>query len=548
MKIALSQLNYHIGNFEKNNQKIIDSILKAKDEGAELIVFAELAIGGYPAKDLLRNATFLQQCYQSIENIAEHCQDIACIIGAPVPNQDGEGKSLYNAAVLIEQGQVKQITKKSLLPDYDVFDEYRYFEPNAHVSCIQFKEKTIALTICEDLWDDDGPNSYVGDIMLELAKENPDLIINIAASPFSYTHFESRKNVLKRNVIKASAPLIYVNQIGAQTDIIFDGRSLALNKKAEVILELKAFEEDLQFVDLINNDLKSNVEYNPRKTSEISLIHDALILGLRDYFQKSGFKSAILGLSGGLDSALVAALACEALGPENVLSILMPSVYSTDHSLKDALDLVENTGCQHQIIPIKDIAAAFESTLEGTFAGREKDTTEENIQARTRGTLLMAISNKFGNILLNTSNKSEAAVGYGTLYGDMAGSISVIGDVYKTQAYELAKYINREREIIPINTIVKPPSAELRPDQKDSDSLPDYDLLDAVLFQLIEMEKSKEDVINLGFEESLVNRIYKLLCNAEFKRFQAPPILRVSPKAFGPGRSMPLVAKYSFAG
>lgn len=548
MKIALSQLNYHIGNFEKNNQKIIDSILKAKNEGAELIVFAELAIGGYPAKDLLRNTAFLQQCYHSIENIAEHCQDIACIIGAPVPNQDGEGKSLYNAAVLIEQGQVKQITKKSLLPDYDVFDEYRYFEPNAQVSCIKFKEKTIALTICEDLWDDDGPNSYVGDIMLELSKENPDLIINIAASPFSYTHFESRKNVLKRNVIKASAPLIYVNQIGAQTDIIFDGRSLALNKKAEVILELKAFEEDLQFVELINNDLKSTVEYNPRKTSEISLIHDALILGLRDYFQKSGFKSAILGLSGGLDSALVAALACEALGPENVLSILMPSVYSTDHSLKDALDLVENTGCQHQIIPIKDIAAAFESTLEETFDGREKDTTEENIQARTRGTLLMAISNKFGNILLNTSNKSEAAVGYGTLYGDMAGSISVIGDVYKTQAYELAKYINREREIIPINTIVKPPSAELRPDQKDSDSLPDYDLLDAVLFQLIEMEKSKEDVINLGFEESLVNRIYQLLCNAEFKRFQAPPILRVSPKAFGPGRSMPLVAKYSFGG
>ncbi|MGX1751578.1 NAD+ synthase [Sphingobacterium sp. NPDC055346] len=548
MKIALSQLNYHIGNFEKNNQKIIDSILKAKNEGAELIVFAELAIGGYPAKDLLRNTAFLQQCYHSIENIAEHCQDIACIIGAPVPNQDGEGKSLYNAAVLIEQGQVKQITKKSLLPDYDVFDEYRYFEPNAQVSCIKFKEKTIALTICEDLWDDDGPNSYVGDIMLELAKENPDLIINIAASPFSYTHFESRKNVLKRNVIKANAPLIYVNQIGAQTDIIFDGRSLALNKKAEVILELKAFEEDLQFVELINNELKSTVEYNPRKTSEISLIHDALILGLKDYFQKSGFKSAILGLSGGLDSALVAALACEALGPENVLSILMPSVYSTDHSLKDALDLVENTGCQHQIIPIKDIAAAFESTLEETFAGREKDTTEENIQARTRGTLLMAISNKFGNILLNTSNKSEAAVGYGTLYGDMAGSISVIGDVYKTQAYELAKYINREREIIPINTIVKPPSAELRPDQKDSDSLPDYDLLDAVLFQLIEMEKSKEDVINLGFEESLVNRIYKLLCNAEFKRFQAPPILRVSPKAFGPGRSMPLVAKYSFSG
>jgi len=546
MKIALSQLNYHIGNFEKNNQKIIESIQTAKSAAAELIVFAELAIGGYPAKDLLRNSAFLQQCYHSIESIAEHCQDIACIIGAPVPNKDGEGKTLYNAAVLIENGQVKHITKKSLLPDYDVFDEYRYFEPNTYVTCVNFKGKTIALTICEDLWDDDGPNSYVGDIMLELAKENPDLVINIAASPFSYTHFESRKNVLKRNVIKSNAPLIYVNQVGAHTDIIFDGRSLALNKKAEVVLELKSFGEDLQYVELKNNDLEVDSKYTELKTSEISLIHNAVILGLKDYFQKSGFKTAVLGLSGGLDSALVAALACEALGAENVLAILMPSVYSSDHSLKDALDLVENTGCQHRIIPIKDIAAAFENSLEDTFAGRDKDTTEENIQARTRGTLLMAISNKFGNILLNTSNKSEAAVGYGTLYGDMAGSLSVIGDVYKTQAFELARYINREREIIPINTIVKPPSAELRPDQKDSDSLPEYEILDSVLFQLIEMEKSKDDVINLGFDEALVNRVYKLLCNAEFKRFQAPPILRVSPKSFGPGRSMPLVAKYSF--
>ena len=546
MKIALSQLNYHIGNFEQNNQKIIDSIQKAKTAGAELIVFAELAIGGYPAKDLLRNDAFLKHCYNSIEEIAKHCTDISCIIGAPIPNQDGEGKSLYNAAVMIANGEVTKITKKSLLPDYDVFDEYRYFEPNSHVTCINFNNKTIALTICEDLWDDDGPNSYVGDIMLELAKEKPDLIINIAASPFSYTHFESRKNVLKRNVIKANAPLIYVNQVGAQTDIIFDGRSLALNKKAEVILELKSFEEDLKFVELNNNDLQAESFYTEKKNSEIALIHDALILGLKDYFHKSGFKTAVLGLSGGLDSALVAALACEALGSENVLSILMPSVYSSDHSLKDALDLVENTGCQHKIIPIKDIASAFEGTLEETFSGREKDTTEENIQARTRGTLLMAISNKFGNILLNTSNKSEAAVGYGTLYGDMAGSLSVIGDVYKTQAYELAKYINRDREIIPLNTIVKPPSAELRPDQKDSDSLPDYEILDSILFQLIEMEKSKDDVIHLGFDEALVNRVYKLLCNAEFKRFQAPPILRVSPKAFGPGRSMPLVAKYSF--
>ncbi len=545
MKIALSQLNYHIGNFEQNNQKIIQAIQEAKATGAALIVFAELAIGGYPAKDLLRNSSFLDQCEQSVREIAQACQGIACIIGAPVRNKDAEGKALYNTALLLENGEVKYTVKKSLLPDYDVFDEYRYFEPNKQVNCIQFHGKTIALTICEDLWDDDGPNSYVGDIMLELAKEQPDLIINIAASPFSYTHFESRKNVLSRNVIKTNAPLIYVNQVGAHTDIIFDGRSLAFNKKAEIIEELEAFKEDMAYVEL-EKDLTAFEEHKTVNYSEISLIHQAIILGLKDYFQKSGFKKAVLGLSGGLDSALVAALACEALGPENVLSVLMPSIYSSDHSLKDALDLVKNTGCAHRIIPIKDIANAFEDSLAESFAGKSPDTTEENIQARTRGTLLMAMSNKFGHILLNTSNKSEAAVGYGTLYGDMAGSLSVIGDVYKTQAYQLANYINRDREIIPINTIVKPPSAELRPDQKDSDSLPPYDTLDAILFQLIEMEKSASELIHLGFDEALVQRISKLLNNAEFKRFQAPPILRVSPKAFGSGRVMPLVAKYPF--
>lgn len=545
MKIALSQLNYHIGNFEENTAKIIQSIAEAKAAGADLVVFAELAIGGYPAKDLLRNAAFLNACEQSLAEIASQCKGIACIIGAPVRNQDPEGKALYNAALLLAEGQVQQLVKKSLLPDYDVFDEYRYFEPNKQVNCIPFQGKTIALTVCEDLWDDDGPNSYVGDIMQELAKENPDIIINIAASPFSYTHFESRKNVLSRNVIKANAPLIYVNQVGAHADIIFDGRSLALNKKGDIIAELHSFAEDLQYVEL-QKDLSSAQAVAVKNSSEMALIHDALILGLRDYFRKSGFKKAILGLSGGLDSAVVAALACEALGAENVLAVLMPSIYSSDHSLKDALDLVENTGCAHHIVPIKDIAQAFETGLAPAFEGKAADTTEENIQARTRGTILMAISNKHGHILLNTSNKSEAAVGYGTLYGDMAGSISVIGDVYKTQAYQLANYINRDREIIPVNTIVKPPSAELRPDQKDSDSLPPYDVLDSILFQLIEKEKSGSELVKLGFEEALVQRISRLVNNAEFKRFQSPPILRVSPKAFGPGRTMPLVAKYPF--
>lgn len=542
MKIALAQLNYHIGNFADNNNKIIDSIERAKTDGADLIVFAELAVSGYPAKDLLRNQRFLDQCDASLLEIAKACQGISCVIGAPVRNTDPEGKALYNAAVLLEDGAIKSITKKSLLPDYDVFDEYRYFEPSATVSCIDIRGEKVALTICEDLWDDETSNNYVGDLMAELRKENPTVIVNIAASPFSYVHFENRLQVLKRNVIKAGCPLVYVNQIGAHTDIIFDGRSLALDGHGEILAELKGFNEDYRLVDI--KALAEKKEH--QKDGEIALIYEALLLGIRDYFHKSGFKKAVLGLSGGIDSAIVAALACEALGAENVMAILMPSIYSSDHSLKDALELVNNTGCAHRIIPIKDVASAFDATLAETFAGKEADLTEENIQARIRGTLLMAFSNKFGHILLNTSNKSEAAVGYGTLYGDMAGSLSVIGDVYKTQAYVLANYINREREIIPTNTLVKPPSAELRPGQQDSDSLPPYDILDSVLYQLIELEKSASEVVQSGFDEALVSRIAKLLNNAEFKRFQAPPILRVSPKAFGNGRVMPLVAKYTF--
>src|SRR5690606_31913838 len=309
-------------------------------------------------------------------------------------------------------------------------------------------------------------------------------------------------NVLKRNVIKAGCPLVYVNQVGAHADIIFDGRSLVLDRNGNILSELKRFEEDYTLLDI--HTASATAAQPEEKPSEIALIHEALLLGIRDYFQKSGFKKAVLGLSGGLDSAVVAALACEALGAENVLAVLMPSVYSSDHSLKDAMDLVNNTGCSYQVIPIKEVAAAFEQTLAEPFKDRAPDLTEENIQARVRGTILMALSNKFGHILLNTSNKSEAAVGYGTLYGDMAGSLSVIDDVYKTQAYALAGHINREREIIPVNTIVKPPSAELRPDQKDSDSLPPYDILDSVLYQLIELEKSAPEVIQAGFEEAVV--------------------------------------------
>jgi len=545
MKIALAQLNYHIGNFDENSSKIIHSINQAKEEKADLIIFAELAVGGYPAKDLLKNDRFIQQCEQSIKHIQTHCKGITCILGAPIRNLDQEGKPLFNAAVVIQDEKVIFTHKKALLPDYDVFDEYRYFEPGRHYQCITINKKKIALTVCEDLWDDDDTNSYVGNFMEQLRLENPELIINIAASPFSYIHYNNRVEVLRRNVIKTNCPLIYVNQVGAHADIIFDGRSLVMDKKGDVVCRLKAFEEDFSSIqiDEIATYLPENV---PSEKSEIGLIHDALILGLKDYFRKSGFSKAVLGLSGGLDSALVAALACEALGSENVLAILMPSKFSSGHSLKDALDLVGNTGCSHHIIPIQDIAESFDHTLGEVFNGLPQDLTEENIQARIRGTLLMAISNKKGHILLNTSNKSEAAVGYGTLYGDMAGALAVIGDVYKTQAYELARYINRDREIIPINTITKAPSAELRPDQKDSDSLPEYDLLDSILYQLIEIGKPASELIQLGFEESVIVRVANLLNRAEFKRFQAPPILRVSPKAFGAGRLMPLVANYPF--
>lgn len=542
MNIALAQLNYHIGNFEANTAKIIEAITSAKAQGVDLIVFAELAIGGYPAQDLLHNKRFIESCRQSVKEIISHCNGIACIIGAPIKNRDPEGKPLYNGALVIEDGQINDMVKKSFLPDYDVFDEYRYFEPNKQVHCVQIAGQKIALTVCEDLWDDDDSNSYVGDIMADLRKEEPTLIINIAASPFSYTHFDKRLTILKQQAKKAACPLIYVNQVGAHTDIIFDGRSIALDKNGNIIKELKSFEEDLQLVNIFSDTGKDEIAVK----SEIALIHDALLLGLRDYFQKSGFKKAVIGLSGGLDSAIVAALACEALGADQVLTVLMPSIYSSDHSIKDALDLVQNTGCAHLILPIKEVAEAFDSTLNSTFQGLKPDTTEENIQARIRGTLLMAVSNKFGHIVLNTSNKSEAAVGYGTLYGDMAGSISVIGDVYKTQAYALAQYINRNGELIPENTLVKAPSAELRPDQKDADSLPPYELLDSILFQFIELGKSASEVISLGFDSQVVERVNKLLNNAEFKRFQAPPILRVSAKAFGSGRSMPLVAKYPF--
>lgn len=544
MKIALAQLNYHIGNFEANTKKIIDHIKLAEDKGADLVVFAELAICGYPPRDFLEFDEFISLCEEAAQQIATHCNHIACIVGLPVKNNSLQGKDLHNAAYFIENGQVKAIAKKALLPTYDIFDEYRYFEPSTSFSCIDFKGKKIALTICEDLWNINDNPLYVSNPMDELIREQPDVMINIAASPFSYTHDDERIKVLSDNAKKYHLPVFYVNQVGAQTEIIFDGGSLVFDADGAMKAEMKYFEEDLQVFDLEEVENVRNKYPQAQRLTDIEQIHDALVLGIQDYFKKSGFTKAVLGLSGGIDSAVVCALACRALGAENVMAVLMPSKFSSDHSVQDAMDLVDNFGCMHEIIPIKEVASAFDSVLAPAFKGLPFNLTEENIQARSRGTIVMAMSNKFGYILLNTSNKSECAVGYGTLYGDMCGAIGVIGDVYKTQVFELAKYINKERELIPVNTIVKPPSAELRPDQKDSDSLPEYDVLDKILYHHIEEKQGSKSIIASGFDATLVQRILKMVNVAEFKRYQTPPILRVSPKAFGMGRRMPIVGKY----
>lgn len=547
MIVAIAQLNYHIGNFDENTTKVIDTIYRAKAQGADLVVFSELIIGGYLAKDLLKYSAFLDACEKSLDIIARACDGIACIIGAPVRNRSKHAKSLFNAAIFIADQEIKHIVHKTLLPDYDIFDEHRYFEPNSTFKSINFKDVDIALTICEDLWNSLPPFLYKRDPMRELSRSQPHVMINIAASPFSEKHFQTRLSVVESQVQKYEIPAFYVNGIGAHADIIFDGRSMVFDKDAQVLDILNDFSEDLRFYKVEKDNiypLHTVVPY--REIPDIARIHQALVLGIRDFFSKSGFHQAVLGLSGGIDSAVVAALACEALGAENVMAVLMPSIYSTDHSIKDAMDLVKNTGCLHELVSIGDVVESFEKTMAPAFKEREPDITEENIQARVRAIILMAMSNKHGYILLNTSNKSEAAVGYGTLYGDMAGALGVIGDVFKTKVYELARYINRKHEIIPENTIVKAPSAELRPDQKDADSLPDYAILDEILYQYIELERSAQDIIDNGFEEELVKKIVSMVVRAEFKRFQSPPILRVTRKAFGAGRSMPLVARHPF--
>jgi NAD+ synthase (glutamine-hydrolysing) len=550
MKFTVAQLNYHIGNFTRNKDLICNSIKTAKAEGSDLIIFSELCIPGYPPLDLLDRIDFIEKCNQTVNEIAAECKGITAIVGSPTLNTNPEGKKLYNSALVLSEGKIIFSANKALLPTYDIFDEYRYFEPEKRFSVFPFKGLKLAITICEDLWDEqpfdnefEKSSLYTASPAEELAREHPDIIINISASPFSYTKIEARANIFISKALKYRIPVISVNQTGANTELIFDGASVIVNSKGEIFNQLPFFGEALETYSF--DDIKSgNVYHKESKPDTITLIHNALVTGIRDYFEKTGFKTGLIGLSGGIDSAVCLCLAAEALGNENVRALLMPSRYSSDHSVTDAVSLAKLLNIRYDIINIEGPFSAFEKELEPLFEGREKDITEENIQARIRAILLMAVSNKYGCILLNTSNKSEAAVGYGTLYGDMAGGLSVIGDVYKTDVYRLAEFINRNGEIIPENTIRKFPSAELRPDQRDTDSLPDYKILDSILYQYIELQKKAEKIISDGSDKETVYKAIRMIDFNEYKRYQAPPVLRISSKAFGAGRRMPLAAKY----
>jgi NAD+ synthase (glutamine-hydrolysing) len=558
MKIALAQQNYHVGNFEANTAKIIEAINVAKAQGADLVLFSELCICGYPPRDFLEFDDFINKCYAAIDEIKVHADNIAVLLGAPDRNPVLEGKDLFNAAFFLYQKEVKAIAHKTCLPNYDVFDEYRYFEPAYNWNVIEFKGKKLAVTICEDIWNLGDNPLYRTCPMDELMKQQPDIMLNLSASPFDYTHIEDRKAIVKLNTAKYKLPMLYCNGVGSQTEIVFDGGSLVFDKHSNLIAQLPLFEEAIAVFELqeegtflqpiqISAAALPTTECNPATLDDqlnTAEIYAAIKLGIKDYFKKMGFTKAIIGSSGGVDSAVTLALACDALGNENVMAVLMPSPYSTGHSVSDAEQLSKNLGNPYDIIPIKNIYEALLTELKPQFKDLPFSIAEENLQSRTRGNLLMAIANKFGYILLNTSNKSELATGYGTLYGDMAGGLGVLGDCYKMQVYTLAHYINRSKEIIPTHILTKAPSAELRPGQKDADSLPDYAVLDSILYQYIERRQGPREIKAQGFDAALVDRVLRMVNMNEYKRNQFCPIIRISPKAFGVGRRVPIVGKY----
>lgn len=561
MRIALAQVNPTVGDIAGNTKIIIDYARRARAAGARVVVFPELVVTGYPPRDLLLKPSFIDDSLRAVETIARETEGIDAIVGYPARNEHEVGRPLWNAAALLRGGRVVSSHFKTLLPTYDVFDESRYFEPGpaeARNILIDIDGVPVGLSICEDLWNDErliARRLYHTNPIAQLHSAGARLMLNCSASPFVVGKHAFREELFASQVRQFGCPLVYVNQVGGNDELVFDGCSCVFDANGNVIARAKAFEEDLLIVDVpLQGDRAARVHdaeghvRDARATvpTGIASIHRALILGLKDYMRKCGFKSAVVGLSGGIDSAVVAALAVEALGADKVTGVAMPSRYSSDHSIADAKALAANLGIAFHVIPIREPHAAFETALADVFAGRVPDVAEENIQARCRGVILMAISNKFGSILLTTGNKSEIAVGYCTLYGDMAGGLAVISDVPKTDVYRLARHLNDRagRPIIPEGTLTKPPSAELRPNQTDQDSLPPYDVLDAILFRYVEEEKSAKQIIADGFEPAVVERVIRLIDLSEYKRRQAAPGLKVTSRAFGMGRRMPIAQRY----
>lgn len=530
MKIAIAQINTTVGNITGNFEKIVSNITKAKNENADLVVFPELTLTGYPPRDLLIKKSFVKKNIEILHQLVELTENIAIVVGF-VDEKNGD---LYNAAAFIQNKEIVEIYHKMHLPNYDVFDEKRYFTAGTVPSLVNFKGAKLGLTICEDIWIDNGP-AY------DLKKKGAELIINISASPFHAGKEKIRLNVVAKQAKENSIPVVYCNLIGGQDDLIFDGRSYVINAKGKLVQQSKSFIEELSYVNNINS--KNEVEFIENENESI---YNALVLGVKDYFRKNGFKNTVIGLSGGIDSALTAAIAVDALGKDNVRGVSMPSKFSSKGSISDSLDLAENLEIPCDVIPIKSIYNSYLKTLKTQFANTKFNVAEENIQARIRGNILMALSNKFGYLVLTTGNKSESSVGYSTLYGDMAGGLAVISDVLKTKVYELSRYVNevKGQEIIPVSTITKPPSAELREDQKDSDSLPEYDILDPILKAYVEDDLGKETIIRLGFEEAIVTRIINLVDRNEYKRQQAALGLRITSRAFGQGRRMPITNRW----
>ncbi|HSY52971.1 MAG TPA: NAD+ synthase [Opitutaceae bacterium] len=546
MRLGLAQINTTVGDLAGNRRQILDAYAVLVAQGAELVVFPELAVCGYPPRDLLFKRRFVPDTESSLAEIAAAIGEVPVLVGFVETNTSGQGRPFYNAAAFCRRGEIVLVARKCLLPTYDVFDEDRYFEPAAAPRTVDFAGKKIGITICEDIWTHPTISTrrlYHGlDPVKLLAAEGCDLMVNLSASPWHHGKGHLRQTLVTDAARALGCPVAYVNAIGGNDELIFDGRSLVADGQGRVCAQLAAFSEELRVVD--TGFQPSTFSFQPPSDDSPADIFAALVLGLRDYAGKSGFKRALVALSGGIDSAVVAVIAAEAFGPENVTGVSLPSAISSPHSRDDARALARNLGVRFETIAIAEAVAACETALTPIFTGHPSDVTEENIQARVRGVLMMALSNKFGSLLLTTGNKSEVAVGYCTLYGDMAGGLAVISDVFKTQVYALARWINRDREIIPRNSIDKAPSAELRPNQTDQDSLPPYDVLDTILRGYVEEGLSRRDLLAQGFAETVVNDVVRKVDLNEYKRKQAAPGLRITPLAFGVGRRIPIVQKY----